>query len=41
MSEQGAELFLPAHGLPIGGKERVRTVLIEVADVLDGLVVRP
>jgi len=38
MSEQGAELFLPAHGLPIGGKERIRTVLIEVADVLDGLV---
>ena len=38
MSEQGAELFLPAHGLPIGGKERIRTVLIEVADVLDGMV---
>ena len=38
MSEQGAELFLPAHGLPIGGKERIKTVLTEVADVLDGLV---
>jgi len=38
MSEQGAELFLPAHGLPIGGKERIKTVLIEVADVLDGMV---
>ena len=38
MSEQGAELFLPAHGLPIGGKERIKTVLTEVADVLDGMV---
>ena len=38
MSEQGAELFLPAHGLPIGGKERIRRVLTEVADVLDGMV---
>ena len=38
MSEQGAELFLPAHGLPIGGAHRIRKVLGEVADALEFLV---
>jgi len=38
MAAQGAELFLPAHGLPIAGKERIRRVLIEVADTLEKLV---
>jgi alkyl sulfatase BDS1-like metallo-beta-lactamase superfamily hydrolase len=38
MAGQGAELFLPAHGLPIAGRERIRSVLTEVADTLDDLV---
>ncbi|MGA1342982.1 MAG: alkyl sulfatase dimerization domain-containing protein [Hyphomonas sp.] len=38
MAMKGAELFLPAHGLPIDGKTRIRAVLTEVADVLDKLV---
>lgn len=32
------ELFLPAHGLPIGGAERIRGVLTDVADTLDTVV---
>jgi alkyl sulfatase BDS1-like metallo-beta-lactamase superfamily hydrolase len=32
------ELFLPAHGLPIGGADRIRTVLTDVADTLDSVV---
>jgi alkyl sulfatase BDS1-like metallo-beta-lactamase superfamily hydrolase len=38
MAEQGAELFLPAHGLPITGRERIRRVLTEVAEALEHLV---
>ena len=38
MAARGAELFLPAHGLPIGGAARIRRVLEEVADALDFLV---
>lgn len=38
MAEQGAELFLPAHGLPIAGAERIRRVLNEVAATLEKLV---
>ena len=38
MAAQGAELFLPAHGLPIAGAARIRRVLEEVADALDYLV---
>ncbi|MEQ9004142.1 MAG: alkyl sulfatase dimerization domain-containing protein, partial [Pseudomonadales bacterium] len=38
MAAQGAELFLPAHGLPIAGAERIRRVLTEVADALEHLV---
>jgi alkyl sulfatase BDS1-like metallo-beta-lactamase superfamily hydrolase len=38
MANKGAELFLPAHGLPIDGKARITRVLTEVADVLDKLV---
>jgi alkyl sulfatase BDS1-like metallo-beta-lactamase superfamily hydrolase len=38
MAGMGAELFLPAHGLPIGGAARIRNVLGEVADSLEYLV---
>ena len=38
MVGKGAELFLPAHGLPIGGAARIRRVLGEVADALEHLV---
>jgi alkyl sulfatase BDS1-like metallo-beta-lactamase superfamily hydrolase len=34
----GCELFLPAHGLPIAGRERIAGVLLGVADVLEQLV---
>lgn len=40
MAAQGAELFLPAHGLPIEGAGRIRTVLIDVAECLEFLVQR-
>lgn len=32
------ELLLPAHGLPIAGRERIRTVLHDVAEALEHLV---
>lgn len=38
MASQGAELFLPAHGLPIGGAHRITQVLTEVAEALEYLV---
>ncbi len=38
MAAKQPELLLPAHGLPIGGAERVAGVLDETADVLDDLV---
>ena len=38
MAAQGAELFLPAHGLPISGKDRIRGVLTDVASALEFLV---
>ncbi len=38
MADQGAELFLPAHGLPIAGADRIRRVLTGVADTLETLV---
>ncbi|HKI75344.1 MAG TPA: alkyl sulfatase dimerization domain-containing protein [Pseudomonadales bacterium] len=38
MADQGAELFMPAHGLPIQGKERIHRVLTEVAGALEFLV---
>jgi alkyl sulfatase BDS1-like metallo-beta-lactamase superfamily hydrolase len=38
MAARGAELFLPAHGLPIAGGERIRRVLLEVAGALEKLV---
>jgi alkyl sulfatase BDS1-like metallo-beta-lactamase superfamily hydrolase len=38
MAGMGAELFLPAHGLPIDGEARIGRVLTEVADALDGVV---
>jgi len=38
MAATGAELFLPAHGLPIAGGARIRRVLLEVASTLEKLV---
>ncbi|MEE4299175.1 MAG: alkyl sulfatase dimerization domain-containing protein [Pseudomonadales bacterium] len=38
MAAMDAELFLPAHGLPIGGRNRIRRVLTEVSDTLEALV---
>lgn len=38
MAEMDAELFLPAHGLPIGGQARIKAVLGEVAAALEKLV---
>jgi alkyl sulfatase BDS1-like metallo-beta-lactamase superfamily hydrolase len=38
MAAQGAELFLPAHGLPIAGQARIRAVLTDVAGALEKLV---
>ena len=32
------ELFLPAHGLPIEGRDRIHRVLIDVAEALESLV---
>ena len=32
------ELLLPAHGLPIEGRDRIAGVLTDIADALDGLV---
>ena len=38
MVTMGAELLLPAHGLPIVGKERIAMVLGEIATALESLV---
>ncbi|MGI8491174.1 MAG: alkyl sulfatase dimerization domain-containing protein [Acidimicrobiales bacterium] len=38
MASLEPELLLPAHGLPIGGTDRVRRVLCEVASALEHLV---
>jgi alkyl sulfatase BDS1-like metallo-beta-lactamase superfamily hydrolase len=38
MAAKEPELLLPAHGLPIAGKERVATVLLDVAGALEALV---
>jgi alkyl sulfatase BDS1-like metallo-beta-lactamase superfamily hydrolase len=38
MSALGAELLLPAHGLPVGGEARVRRVLDDLAGALESLV---
>jgi alkyl sulfatase BDS1-like metallo-beta-lactamase superfamily hydrolase len=38
MAACDAELFLPAHGLPIAGKDRIRGVLDDVASALEALV---
>jgi alkyl sulfatase BDS1-like metallo-beta-lactamase superfamily hydrolase len=40
MAALGPELLLPAHGLPIGGAERIRTVLETIAGTLEDLVTR-
>jgi alkyl sulfatase BDS1-like metallo-beta-lactamase superfamily hydrolase len=40
MAAQGAELFVPAHGLPIEGAARITRVLDEVAETLEDLVAR-
>ena len=38
MASRDAELFLPAHWLPICGKDRIHSVLNEVAEVLETMV---
>ena len=38
IADQDAELFIPAHGLPIAGAARIRRVLTEVAETLEQLV---
>ncbi len=38
MIAAGPELLLPAHGLPIEGRERIATVLSDTADTLETLV---
>jgi alkyl sulfatase BDS1-like metallo-beta-lactamase superfamily hydrolase len=38
MIDQGPELLLPAHGLPIEGKQRIATVLDDIATSLETLV---
>ena len=38
MAAQGAELFIPAHALPIEGRARIAGVLTTVADALEYLV---
>ena len=38
MAAMGADLLLPAHGLPIAGKDRIATVLGDVATALETLV---
>ena len=38
MIEHGPELLVPAHGLPIAGRERIATVLDEIATALEDLV---
>jgi alkyl sulfatase BDS1-like metallo-beta-lactamase superfamily hydrolase len=38
MIDVGAELLVPAHGLPIAGRERIATVLDDIAGALEDLV---
>lgn len=38
MAARNAEYFLPAHGLPIRGREQIRRVLTDVAESLEDLV---
>jgi len=38
MAAKESELFIPAHGLPIAGADRIRTCLITVAETLEKLV---
>jgi alkyl sulfatase BDS1-like metallo-beta-lactamase superfamily hydrolase len=38
MITAGPELLVPAHGLPIAGKQRIATVLGDIADTLEALV---
>ncbi len=38
MAERGPELLLPAHGLPIEGRERISLVLTDIAAALERLV---
>jgi len=38
MADKDVELFLPAHGLPIAGRERIKGVLTDVAEALEFLV---
>jgi alkyl sulfatase BDS1-like metallo-beta-lactamase superfamily hydrolase len=37
MAAKGAELFVPSHGLPIRGADRIRVALVDTATVLETL----
>ena len=38
MAELGADVLLPGHGLPIAGRDQVRTALLETAELCQSLV---
>ena len=38
MAAVGAEVLLPGHGLPVVGAERIKTVLLESAELLESLI---
>jgi alkyl sulfatase BDS1-like metallo-beta-lactamase superfamily hydrolase len=38
MADLGPDLLLPAHGLPVAGRQRIVRMLTDIADALDGLV---
>lgn len=38
MADLGAEIMLGSHGVPVQGKDRIRTVLIETAEYLESIV---
>ncbi|MCP4757269.1 MAG: MBL fold metallo-hydrolase [Proteobacteria bacterium] len=38
MAGMGAEYLLPAHGLPVKGKERIKRLLLDVAEALENIV---
>lgn len=40
MASMGAELFVPAHGLPIGGAARISSVLNIIAETLEQLLAK-
>jgi alkyl sulfatase BDS1-like metallo-beta-lactamase superfamily hydrolase len=39
MAARRPEILLPAHGLPVGGADRIEEMLLDIAGALEGLVV--